>query len=91
MRYVGSALYALALSVPLFAQPSVDPVIEGPAVPAAPAVIARDVEGRITVRAMRLPSTLAFNGRLDEAFYEQVPFPRTGPRLGHELPTPRGA
>ena len=86
MRCLGFALCALALSTPLSAQPSVDPLIEGPAVPAPPDVIARDAEGRITVRALRLPGPVSLDGRLDEAFYEGVPsfgdFVQQEPREG---------
>src|SRR5690349_16221861 len=71
MRVVVTALL-LALSSPLFAQ-TTDPVIQGPPPPAAPAVIARDAQGRITIRANRTPTSLDFDGRLDEAFYNTVP------------------
>ena len=49
-----------------------DPPILGPAAPTAPAVIARDAEGRITLRTIRTPSPLVFDGRLDEPFYRDV-------------------
>src|SRR5262245_6748382 len=50
-----------------------DPPIVGPAAPLAPAVIARDGEGHVTLRTTRLPSPISFDGALDEAFYRDVP------------------
>ena len=38
----------------------------------APAVIARDEQGHITFRAMRVPSPLVFDGTLDEPFSRDV-------------------
>jgi hypothetical protein len=49
-----------------------DPPIQGPAAPATPEVIARDAQGRITLRSMRTPSPLVFDGVLDEPFYRDV-------------------
>ena len=46
---------------------------EGPPPPVAPAVVARDAQGRVTVRAVRLTSPLTIDGRLDEEIYETVP------------------
>ncbi|MGE0863549.1 MAG: DUF5916 domain-containing protein [Vicinamibacterales bacterium] len=43
-----------------------------PPPPVAPAVIARDDRGGVTVRVTRLDEPLALDGRLDEAIYEQV-------------------
>lgn len=53
------------------AQPPSDPAGE-PAVPVAPETISRDDNGHATVRTMRLPSPMAFDGRLDESFYRDV-------------------
>ena len=47
--------------------------IEGPAPPEAPAVMSRDGEGRVTLRAVRLDSELTLDGRLEENFYRTVP------------------
>ena len=47
--------------------------VGGPAVPVAPAVIARDAAGRVTVRAVRIATPLDIDGRLDEAVYARVP------------------
>jgi Domain of unknown function (DUF5916) len=44
-----------------------------PPPPLPPATIARDAEGRATVRAIRLAQPLAIDGRLDEAVYASVP------------------
>jgi hypothetical protein len=46
--------------------------ILGPAAPEAPAVFARDGQGRITIRATRLRSALDLDGDLDEAVYREV-------------------
>jgi len=46
--------------------------ILGPRPPEAPAVFAKDDRGRITLRATRLPSALALDGNLNEAFYKTV-------------------
>jgi hypothetical protein len=47
--------------------------IDGPAPPLPPAVVARDSNGRTTVRAVRLSEPLRIDGRLDEAIYETIP------------------
>jgi hypothetical protein len=65
-------LVAVLAAVPSLASAADDPVILGPAVPKFPEVIARDAQGRVTLRATRLPSALNFDGRLDEPFYRDV-------------------
>ena len=45
---------------------------DGPPPPVAPEVIARDAEGRTTIRAIRLNQGLQLDGRLDEPVYEEV-------------------
>ena len=45
--------------------------------PVAPAVVARDDQGRTTVRATRLTQAIRLDGQLDEAMYQTVP-PITG-------------
>ena len=47
-------------------------VIEGPAAPDAPEVVARDAEGRVTVRAVRLAEPLVLDGLLQDPVYSQV-------------------
>ena len=48
-------------------------MIRGPAPPQPPAVIARDADGRATVRAIRLDQPLRVDGALDERVYADVP------------------
>ncbi len=48
-------------------------VVDRPAPPSPPAVIARDALGRATVRAVRLASGLRLDGVLDEPVFEVVP------------------
>ena len=48
-------------------------LIDGPPPPVAPATVTRDVAGRVTMRATRLPQPLRVDGVLDEGFYEVVP------------------
>ena len=47
--------------------------IDGPPPPVAPAVVSRDRDGRVTLRAVRLPEGLVIDGRLDEPVYQEVP------------------
>jgi hypothetical protein len=72
MRVLGAILLSVVTAVPLLAQ-STDPPIESPPAPAPPEVIARDAQGRITIRAMRVPSPFVFDGVLEEPFYRDVP------------------
>ena len=44
---------------------------DGPPPPAAPATVARDGEGRVTIRAIRLTAPLRVDGRLDELHYRE--------------------
>jgi len=48
------------------------PSFAGPAAPQLPVTLARDAEGRATVRAVRLSETLHVDGHLDEAVYQNV-------------------
>ena len=48
-------------------------LIDGPGAPAPPAVMNRDEEGRVTVRAVRLDERIELDGVLDEAVYGTVP------------------
>jgi hypothetical protein len=71
---VAFILLTLALVQPVrLAASADDPPIQGPAAPTAPEVIARDAQGRITLRAIRTPSPLVVDGALDEPFYRDVP------------------
>lgn len=57
------------LSILLLAT-TVQPLLaQSPAEPVLPETIVRDTGGRATVRTMRLPSAIQFDGRLDEPFY----------------------
>ena len=49
--------------------------IDGPPPPVPPAMVARDEQGRVTMRAVRLDEDEPFilDGRLDEALYQRVP------------------
>ena len=47
--------------------------IIGPPPPVAPATIARDAQGRITIRAAQVMAPLRIDGRLEEAFYGSTP------------------
>ena len=52
----------------------VDPdLIDGPPAPVAPAVMNRDDQGRVTVRAVRLEDGIQLDGVLDEPVYDTVP------------------
>jgi hypothetical protein len=67
-------------------------VIDGPAAPAPPEVVARDEAGRVTLRAVRLDAPLDLDGRLDEAVYHDVPaasgFRQQVPREGQPATEP---
>ncbi|MEQ1573470.1 MAG: DUF5916 domain-containing protein [Vicinamibacterales bacterium] len=82
--FLCSVLTAPALAQPHDNEPQVaraesDPAsalpfeIEGPPPPIPPATIARDEQGRVTVRAVRLTAPLRIDGRLDEPFYGATP------------------
>ena len=47
--------------------------IDGPPPPVPPAVVARDAQGRVTVRAVRITEGLRLDGQLDENVYRTVP------------------
>jgi hypothetical protein len=44
-------------------------VLDGPPAPVPPAVVSRDEEGGVTIRAIRLSEPLTLDGRLDERLY----------------------
>ncbi|MEW6323725.1 MAG: DUF5916 domain-containing protein, partial [Acidobacteriota bacterium] len=72
VKVAGPLLVLLCAVSPTWAQLS-DVAIDGPPPPDPPAVMARDAEGRVTARALRLPSPLTLDGKLDESFYRLVP------------------
>lgn len=47
--------------------------IQGPPPPVPPEMVARDEQGRVTMRAVRLDKPLTLDGRLDEEVYRQIP------------------
>ncbi len=47
--------------------------IDGPPPLVPPAVVSRDAEGRVTLRAIRLDGPLTLDGRLDDDIYQRVP------------------
>ena len=74
---VGAAALALLGVVPASASaqvPIADGPVEGPPPPPAPDVVARDGEGRVSVRAVRLTVPLTVDGVLDEDFYRDTPY-----------------
>jgi TolB-like protein len=48
-------------------------IIDGPAPPALPAMVARNARGQATMRATRITQPIALDGRLDERVYATVP------------------
>jgi hypothetical protein len=71
MKYAACTLLLLGLFAPLAAQ-ELPPGYEGPAPPVLPETVARDAEGRVTVRAVRVSAPLRIDGHLDEALYRTV-------------------
>jgi hypothetical protein len=71
-QFVSVLLLTLVVwPAPARAQGPIAPAYEGPAAPAAPATVARDEAGHVTVRAIRLDAPLRVDGRLDEAHYRE--------------------
>ena len=53
---------------------TVDPgLIDGPSAPVPPAVMNRDADGRVTIRAVGLDGPIELDGVLDESVYRTVP------------------
>jgi hypothetical protein len=46
---------------------------DGPPAPIPPEVVTRDESGRATIRAVRVPSPIRVDGRLDESVYSTIP------------------
>jgi hypothetical protein len=67
-----TALLIFLILIPLNARAQNGVVIEGPAPPDAPEVVARDAEGRVTVRAIRLAEPLVLDGLLQDPVYSQT-------------------
>ena len=67
-------LLTLAACSPLvWAKDTAIAAIDGPEPPMPPAVLSRDTEGRVTLRATRLAEPIVVDGRLAELIYRQVP------------------
>jgi hypothetical protein len=68
-------LVIVAVPHPADAQspPAPEMAFDGPPAPVAPAVVSRDADGRVTVRAVRLAAPLRIDGALDESLYAAVP------------------
>ena len=89
-RALIAALFATAPFASVLAQDVSDlglPLdFAGPPPPVPPAVVSRDLEGRVTIRAVRLPEGLTVDAALDEPVYQTVPaigdFIQTEPRAG---------
>ncbi len=64
------AIAAVAASAPAEMELPAD--FDGPMPPSLPATVARDAEGRTTVRAIRVAAPLRIDGLLDEAHYRAV-------------------
>ena len=88
---LGAAATAAGQSVPEAATPFAGEgeralAFDGPPAPVAPAVISRDVAGRVTIRAVRVDAPLRLDGTLDEPLYVRVPaisdFIQVEPREG---------
>jgi hypothetical protein len=71
MRYPAYTLLLLMLGAPLAAQESI-PGYNGPPPPVLPETVARDAQGRVTVRAVRLTAPLRIDAQLDEALYSTI-------------------
>jgi hypothetical protein len=71
-----SVIGLLTVAIPAAAQDGSAPIgviIDGPAAPVAPATIARDAQGRATMRAIKLSEPLRVDGKLDETLYADEP------------------
>ena len=69
---LGTVLAMASLLSPASAQ-AIDSDFEGPPAPEAPQVIARDSNGGVTVRAVRIPEPVVLDGKLDDLYYAQIP------------------
>ena len=69
----GSAAAGVAADQSIEAAPTI--VIDGPPPPVLPDVVARDPQGRVTMRAIRLesPDSIRMDGLLDEPIYRRIP------------------
>ncbi len=63
-------LPAAALAAPQRG-PSPSALVDTPAAPVPPAVVSRDTEGHVTIRAIRVREPLVLDGRLDDRLYTE--------------------
>jgi len=91
LELTASRLGSMAAAVLLFAGIAragqlATPAYDGPPAPLPPEVMARDAEGRTTIRAIRVDAPLRIDGAFDEALYTSVPamtdFVQVEPDLG---------
>src|SRR5437764_551431 len=68
------------------AAPRPSSAVQGPPPPTLPETVARDEQGRATIRAVRIDAPLRIDGRLDEPLYSSVlpisDFIQTEPKAG---------
>ena len=64
---------AMASLLSPVAAKAIDSDLDGPPAPAPPQVIARDSNGGVTVRAVRIPEPVVLDGKLDDPYYSQIP------------------
>ncbi len=69
-RLVALLVATTATAAPALAQSGTD---GSDGVPVPPAVMARDADGRVTVRAVRIAEPIVVDGRLDDPIYQVVP------------------
>ena len=79
LRLLALSALCVLVAIPVWAAYDVDDddetggvVIYGPPAPVAPAVVARDEAGRVTVRATRISEAIVIDGKLDDEVYARV-------------------
>jgi hypothetical protein len=73
---IGITLFSIVICTYAEAQAphdSSEVTIIGPSAPSPPEMVARDDEGQVTMRAVRLEEPLVLDGRLDDPVYGRVP------------------
>lgn len=82
LRLVALTAIVAALTAPAWANDAADDdddvtgagvVIHGPPPPVAPAIVSRDDQGRVTLRASRIAEPIIIDGKLDDAAYARIP------------------
>ena len=79
LRLLALSALCVLVAIPVWAAYDVDDddetggvVIYGPPAPVAPAVVARDEAGGVTVRATRISEAIVIDGKLDDEVYARV-------------------